>query len=195
MRRRRPLAGLRAAGCAATLAAVAAGCGGSSSHSSSRPASTAPASTAPASTAPASTAPASTAPTSTAPTATAPATRPLTVTPSRVTPTSEIAFHFTAPIATGRNGKQTISYSLSVTGPAAANCTGVQEATAPEVAAGAPATITVGPAETHRQWCAGAYTARVLELARAYCTGSAPCPQYIRVVATVAQTAFRVTAG
>ena len=185
MRCRRALAGLRVAGCAAALVALAAGCGGSSSHSRSHPGSTAPASTAPASTAPA----------STAPTATAPATRPLTVTPSRVTPTSEIAFHFIAPIATGRHGTQTISYSLSVTGPAGANCTGAQEANAPEVAQGAPATITVGPAETHRRWCAGAYTARVLELARAYCTGSAPCPQYIRVVATVAQTAFRVTAG
>ena len=171
MPRRVPVA-VRVAVTVAALAGLVAGCGGSS------PKSTPPSSSTPS-----------------VPTATAPAAGPLTITPSRLTPTTEIDFHFTAPVTGGRHGAQEISYSLSVTGPAGANCIGAQEATGPEVAKGARATITVGPSETHKPWCGGSYSARVFELARAHCAEGQPCPQYIRVVATVARASYRVTAG
>jgi hypothetical protein len=105
---------------------------------------------------------------------------------------SAITFGFTAPVASGVHGKNQISYSLSVTGPVGAGCTSAHEAAPPSVARGAHTTVTVGPAQLGKPWCAGAYTARVIELRSAHCTGSAPCPQYVAVVGIVARAHFTV---
>jgi hypothetical protein len=119
----------------------------------------------------------------------------LGLTPAHPRTGSELAFAFTAPAASGVHGAQVIGYSLSVTGPAGARCVGAHEVGSPSVVRGARARITVGPAQLDAPWCAGSYSARVLELSRAHCTGSAPCPQYIRVVGIVARTAFVIRRG
>jgi len=122
-------------------------------------------------------------------------TRRLTVSPGVRHPGSQLTFAFVAPVASGRQGSQLVSYSLSVTGPSGSGCVGVREAAAPAVGRHARARIVLGPAQLGAPWCAGPYTARVLELARAACSTGQVCPQYIRVVDTVGTTAFRVVAG
>ena len=151
----------------AAAALLATGCGSSHSHARSAP----PANTVPASSA------------------------PLHVSPAHPTTTDPITFAFTAPAATGVQGKYRISYSVSITGPSGADCTGAKEATIPQVGKGGTASVTVGPNELGHPWCAGAYTARAFELESASCTGSAPCPQFIRVVGIVARTSFTVKAA
>jgi hypothetical protein len=117
----------------------------------------------------------------------------LSVRPSHPTTRSEVAFGYTVPVASGVHGSQEIGYSLSLTGPAGAGCAGVHEQNGPTARRGQAVSITVGPRELGRRWCAGEYTARVIELQRAHCTGSAACPQYIRVVGIIARASFTVT--
>ena len=119
----------------------------------------------------------------------------LSVTPSAPTTGSEITFAFTAPVATGVHGTHVISYSLSVVGPDRAGCVNAHEAGSPSVARGGQGRITLGPAELQEPWCAGLYVARLLELSSAHCTGSAPCPQYVRVVGIVGRAPFTVRRG
>lgn len=125
-------------------------------------------------------------------TATAPVAGSLGVRPSAAHPRSEIAFAFTARDASGVHGKIQLGYSLSVTGPSGAGCSGSHEAAAPKAGAHQRVGLTLGPAELDKPWCPGAYTARVFELQRAACKTSAPCPQYIRVVGIIARGTFRV---
>jgi hypothetical protein len=120
--------------------------------------------------------------------------RRLQISPAHPKPSSAIRFGYVAPAATGaRHGNRT-SYSLSITGPARGGCVGVHEASGPSAGAGAHATITVGPAQLGKSWCAGLYTARVLELQAPVCAAGTPCPQYIRVVGTVARGRFAIAA-
>ncbi len=166
-----------AAGAAVLLAAGAiAGCGGSGGSGSSGSG------------------------TSSAPT-TVPTTAPtshsgsLSVSPAHPTTRSELTFRFTAPAATGVHGSHVISYSLSLVGPDRAGCVGAHETGSPPVADGAQGQIVVGPSQLQAPWCAGLYIGRLLELSSAHCTGSAPCPQYVRVVGLVGRTSFRVRRG
>lgn len=117
----------------------------------------------------------------------------LGVSPAHPTTQSQITFGFTAPVASGAHGAYQISYSLSITGRGGPACIGAHEAAAPAVAAGARASIVVGPAQLGRPWCAGSYSARVIELRRAVCKRSRPCPQFIAVVGIVARGDFRVS--
>jgi hypothetical protein len=112
----------------------------------------------------------------------------LVVSPSPAQTSSEVRFSFTAPVAAGG----TTSYSLSVTGPAGNGCVGAKEAGSPKVAKGATATITLGPSQLGKPWCAGYYTARVFELVRAACKPGTECAQDIRVQGTVATGSFTV---
>jgi hypothetical protein len=153
-------------------AALVAGCGGSSSGPGTRSTSTTSGALSP-----------------------APHAGPLGLSPAHPRTTSELTFTFTAPTASGVHGSHVIGYSLSVTGPAAARCVGAHEAGSPSVVRGARVRITVGPAQLGAPWCAGDYSARVLELSSAHCTGSAPCPQYVRVVGIIADTAFLIRRG
>lgn len=107
-------------------------------------------------------------------------------------PRSEITFAFTSRAATGVHGKIQLSYSLSVTGPSGQGCVGAREAPTPKAGAHQRTAITLGPKQLGGNWCPGSYTARVIELQRAACNTSAPCPQYIRVVGIVARGTFRV---
>jgi hypothetical protein len=116
----------------------------------------------------------------------------LRVSPARPTTTDPITFAFTAPEATGVHGTFQISYSVSITGPSGNGCAGAKEATVAQAGKGGTASVTVGPGELGSPWCAGTYSARALELQSAACKGTAPCPQYIRVVGIVARASFTV---
>jgi hypothetical protein len=116
----------------------------------------------------------------------------LTVSPQRPHSSSKITFSFTSPTRTGIVGKVIDSYSLSVTGPAGANCKGSAEQGGSPVAKGATERISLGPAQLGANWCVGPYTARVFELQRAYCKPGVLCPQYIRVAGIVAKTSFSI---
>jgi hypothetical protein len=93
------------------------------------------------------------------------------------------------------HGKHEISYSLSLVGPDRTGCVGAHETGSPPVARGGQGQIVLGPSELQGPWCAGRYSARLLELSSAHCTGSAPCPQYVRVVGLVGRTTFTVRGG
>jgi hypothetical protein len=173
---RRGRSPLRVAATALVAAGLLAGCGGSHPHAASSPPSTA---------------------TTTPTTGTTPSgsTAPLSVSPGRPRTGSEITFGFTAPVASGTHGRYDIGYSLSVTGPDHPGCIGAHEASAPSVARGGHATITLGPAQLGSPWCAGGYTARAIELRSAHCVGSRPCPQFIAVVGIVARASYSVKPG
>jgi hypothetical protein len=151
----------------AAVALALGGCGSSHSHAGSGgPANTVPSSTA-----------------------------QLRVSPARPTTTDPITFAFTAPQASGVHGKSQISYSVSITGPSGNGCAGAKEATVPQVGKGGTASVTVGPSDLGSPWCAGSYSARAFELQSAACKGTAPCPQYIRVVGIVARATFTVASS
>jgi hypothetical protein len=117
----------------------------------------------------------------------------LTVSPQHPQPSSKITFSFTSPIQAGIVGKVIDSYSLSVTGPAGANCKGSAEQAGTPVAKGATERISLGPAQLGTSWCAGPYTARVFEIQRPYCKPGVVCPQYVRVVGIIARTSFTIS--
>jgi hypothetical protein len=81
-------------------------------------------------------------------------------------------------------------FALTIAGPRHAGCTGPRMAPVPDAVKGATASALLpGP------WCVGRYTARVQQFARPHCAPGTMCPQYIRLVGTVAQARFRVAAG
>jgi hypothetical protein len=117
----------------------------------------------------------------------------LGVSPGAPHPGDAITFSFTAPVATGIDGRYRIGYSVSVTGPSGDDCVGAREVSIARVARGATATATIGPDQLGRPWCAGRYSARAFELESAACRGTAPCPQFIRVVGIVARATYTVS--
>jgi hypothetical protein len=117
----------------------------------------------------------------------------LTVSPQHPHATSTVTFSFTAPNRAGRVGKVIDSYSLSVTGPAGANCKGSAEQAGSPVAKGATAHIALGPAQLDANWCIGLYTARVFEIQRPYCKPGVMCPQYVHIAGIVAKTSFSIS--
>jgi hypothetical protein len=117
----------------------------------------------------------------------------LAVSPQHPHASSTVTFSFTAPTRAGVVGKVIDSFSLSVTGPAGANCKGSVERPGPPVAKGATAEIAVGPAQLGANWCVGPYTARVFEIQRPYCKPGVLCPQYLRIAGIVAKTSFSIS--
>jgi hypothetical protein len=117
----------------------------------------------------------------------------LTVSPQHPHANSTVTFSFTAPTRAGIVGKVIDSFSLSVTGPAGANCKGSVERAGPSVAKGATAHIAVGPAQLGAKWCVGPYTARVFEIQRPYCKPGVLCPQYVHIAGIVAKTSFSIS--
>jgi hypothetical protein len=101
----------------------------------------------------------------------------LTVSPAHPNPSSTITFGFVAPTRAGIVGKVIDSFSLSVTGPAGADCKGSQEAAGTPIAKGATEHIQIGPSQLGTNWCVGSYTARVFEIQRPYCKPGQVCPQ------------------
>ena len=117
----------------------------------------------------------------------------LAVTPQHPQASSTITFSFIAPTRAGVDGKVINSFSLSVTGPAGANCKGSDERAGSPAAKGATAQISVGPKQLGANWCVGPYTARVFEIQRPYCKPGVECPQYVRVAGIVAKTSFSIS--
>lgn len=116
----------------------------------------------------------------------------LSLSPAKPHANSNITFSFTAPTRAGIVGKVIDSYSLSVTGPAGANCAGSHEQAGSPVAKGATERISLGPTQLGANWCVGLYTARVFEIQRPYCKPNVMCPQYVRVAGIVARTSFSI---
>jgi hypothetical protein len=116
----------------------------------------------------------------------------LTVSPTTATPTSQIRFGFTAPQTAGRHGHLELGYVLAVFGPRRPGCVGVHSSVPPSAIAGRATSVELGPRELGGHWCTGSYAARVQEYARPACSAGQICPQYIRLVGTVAKSTFRV---
>jgi hypothetical protein len=121
------------------------------------------------------------------------ANRGLTVSPQDPHASSTVTFSFTAPNRAGIVGKVIDSFSLSVTGPAGANCKGSDERAGTPAAKGATEHIALGPTQLGANWCVGPYTARVFEIQRPYCKPGLLCAQYVRVAGIVAETSFSIT--
>jgi hypothetical protein len=155
---------------AATLAALAASSCGSSNSTSSKSAS------------------------STSSGARAPAHGKLTVTPTSGHRSTRFTFSFTAPQTAGRHGTTQTVYTLTVAAPFRTGCLADRTASVANAVKGAEASITLDPGKLGGLWCEGTYAARVTELQTPYCAAGTMCPQFIRVVATVGRTTFRVTA-
>jgi hypothetical protein len=114
----------------------------------------------------------------------------LSLTPSAPTPRSRVTFSFEAPAGAGHQGASLLSFVLSVAGPRRSGCLGPRTAAVPHVVKDTTARVQLpGP------WCVGSYRAQVQEFARAYCKPGQMCPQFVRLVAVVARTTFRVAAG
>jgi hypothetical protein len=116
----------------------------------------------------------------------------LSVNPRVGNPRSELRFSFIVPVATGVSGQTELDDTLSVAGPFRSGCVGFRTASLPSAARGRLLTVRLGPAELGGPWCAGAYTARVEELARPVCRLGQPCPQFIRVVGVVGRARFTI---
>ena len=117
----------------------------------------------------------------------------LTVTPAKAHPTSVVRFTVVGSSASGRQGQDEISYTLSVSGGQGSGCVGEHSSPVAVADAQQPVEVAVGPAQLGGRWCAGTYTARVEELERPVCSPGQVCPQFIRVVAVIGPVRFRIT--
>ena len=104
-------------------------------------------------------------------------------------PTSRVTFTFPAPATAGHHGPSLLSFILTLAGPRHAGCLGPRTAPIPHVVKGTTASVQLGGT-----WCTGPYVARVQEFARPFCKPGQMCPQYVRLVGTVAMARFRVAA-
>jgi hypothetical protein len=125
----------------------------------------------------------------TASSTTSSATQGLSVSPSAPQPTSRVTFTFRAPATAGHHGPSLLSFILTLAGPRHAGCVGPRTAPIPHVVKGTTASAQLGGT-----WCVGAYLARVQEFARPFCKPGQMCPQYVRLIGTVAMARFRVAA-
>jgi hypothetical protein len=125
----------------------------------------------------------------TASSTTSSATQGLSVSPPAPTPTSRVTFTFRAPATAGHHGPSLLSFILTLAGPRHAGCVGPRTAPIPHVVKGTTASVQLGGT-----WCVGAYVARVQEFARPFCKPGQMCPQYVRLIGTVAVARFRVAA-
>jgi hypothetical protein len=87
-----------------------------------------------------------------------------------------------------------LGYTLGVLGPSQPGCLAARSAAAPAASAGREVSLTLAPAKLGGLWCQGDYTAKVTEVQTPVCTPDQMCPQFIRVVGTVARGSFRVLA-
>jgi len=116
----------------------------------------------------------------------------LVVGSAHASPASAVTLTFRATAASGHQGTLVIDYTLNVAGPVRAGCVGAHSEGLPVARKGAVLSITLVPATLGGNWCAGAFTARVVETERPYCSPGALCPQFIRLLGTVAHTSFRI---
>jgi len=116
----------------------------------------------------------------------------LVVGSAHVSPASAVTLRFRATAGSGRQGTFVIDYTLDVAGPVRAGCVGAHSEGLPVAGKGAVLSVTLVPATLGGSWCAGAFTARVVETERPYCAPGTMCPQFIRLLGTVARAGFRV---
>jgi hypothetical protein len=121
---------------------------------------------------------------------TAPVAGRLSVSPAKPRQSSEVTLAFIAPATGGRRGASLLSFALTLAGPRHAGCLGARSAAVAHVVKGAVARVRLGG-----RWCVGSYSAAVEEFARPYCRPGLMCPEYVRLVGTVATAHFRVSAG
>jgi hypothetical protein len=119
--------------------------------------------------------------------------RGLSVAPASPKPASVLRFSFTAPDSTGRQGSTQESYTLSVSGPPRRGCVAIHADQLPAITKGQDVTVNVKPSSDGGRWCTGAFTARVVELARPVCAPGTVCPQFVRVVASVGEVRFKIS--
>jgi hypothetical protein len=117
----------------------------------------------------------------------------LGVSPAVGSPQSTMHFSFTSPQGSGPQGGTLISAALSVVGPHGSACVGIHQQALPSEPAGQSVGVAVGPTQLGGSWCPGTYTARVEVLARPKCGEGMMCPQFIRVVAVLGPTTFRIS--
>jgi hypothetical protein len=186
---RRARAYLAVAATAIAVAAALTGCAQSSNTTTSSTSTGAPG-TAP----PSSSTPTSTSTTGSATTGTPSGSHPLGVSPTVGSPQSTMRFSFTSPVGSGPEGQggTLISSALSVVGPHGSGCVGVHQEALPSEPAGQSVNVAVGPTQLGGSWCPGTYTARVEVLARPKCGQGMMCPQFIRLVAVLGPTTFRI---
>jgi hypothetical protein len=116
----------------------------------------------------------------------------LVVGTTHVSPASAVTLRFRAAAGSGRQGTLLVDYTLNVAGPVRSGCIGAHSEALPVARKGAEVSVKLAPATLGGSWCAGAFTARVVETERPYCSPGTMCPQFIRLLGTVAQTSFRV---
>jgi hypothetical protein len=124
---------------------------------------------------------------------TGPSAGALTVTPARGGPTTQFSLRFIAPASSGPSGGSRISFTLSLTG-GSGNCIGPRTVAVPAATKGQAVTTALAPASLGGSWCPGTHKARVVEVQGPVCNPGTMCPQYLRVVGTVGETTFRVSA-
>jgi hypothetical protein len=117
--------------------------------------------------------------------------RALTVSPSTGAPTTVFELHFSVPVVAAPSAGSKTSFELGVSGPQKAGCLAARAVAVPS-AAGTTVDIPLNPGQLGGRWCAGSYQVRVDEVQRPVCSPGTMCPQFIRVVATVARVSFRV---
>lgn len=116
----------------------------------------------------------------------------LTVAPSLGTPTTVFVLRFTAPASTSVSGGARRGFQLGLTGSHNPGCVSTASVPVPAVSRGQTANIPLDPAKLGGRWCAGTYSARMLEVQMPACAPGTMCPQFVRVVGTVGRVSFRV---
>lgn len=118
----------------------------------------------------------------------------LSIDPSAGSPRTTFSLRFTAPASSGVTGTFRLGYTLSVTGPGDPGCIGARSLQVASAIKDVPLPISLDPIRLGGTWCPGTYTARVVEVVSPVCTAGMMCPQFVRVVGTVATVKFRVKA-
>jgi hypothetical protein len=102
-------------------------------------------------------------------------------------------FTFRAPQTAGRHGRTRTAYMLAVATRFRTGCLADRTIPVANAVKGAEVTVALDPMKIGGLWCRGTYTAWVTEVQMPYCSPGTMCPQFVRVVATVGRTTFRVT--
>jgi hypothetical protein len=119
----------------------------------------------------------------------------LIVNPSMGAPTTVFELHFTAPATSAVASGQRQGFQLGLSGPQKSSCVGSRSVPVPTVAQGVRVNVPLDPANLGGRWCAGTYSARLLEVRTPVCSPGMMCPQFVRVVGTIGRVSFRVVSS
>jgi hypothetical protein len=107
-------------------------------------------------------------------------------------PASAVTLSFRSAASSGHQGALLVDYTLSVSGPVRSGCVGVHSEPLAAARKGSTVSVKLVPAALGGRWCAGTFRARVIETERPFCKPGTLCPQFVRLIGTVAGTSFRV---